>query len=151
MNRVQTVTQKHYRVEKPDKKPSRLYEPPTGPTGQACAHRPRPGRARAWLCRGRSGRVVAGPPGSVAGQHGRIAASLPRPSAQRQHLLAPGACCAPSAVSWAQCRGRQRRVVAVRARRHGRIVVCLATHCPASNSPSRRNTLYCIVMQFQPN
>ena len=78
---------------------------------------------------------------------------LPRPTPARQlapharSLRLPRARCAPSAVSWllSDC------VVAVCARRHGRIVVCLATRCLASSSLSCRNTLYCIAMQFQPN
>ena len=113
------MTQKHYRVEKPGQKPTRLHKHPTSPAGPACACRLCPGRARVavswvfWPCR----------------------SCGPRPchrcrAAYRRRLRAMSRSCA---------------------RRHARIVVCLATHCPASSSPSCRNTLYCIVMQFQPN
>ena len=68
-------------------------------------------------------------------RYGRVVAEL------------PGRVAACMAVSQAP----PRRVAGVCARRHSRIVVCLTTHYPASSSPSCRNTLYCIAMQFQPN
>ena len=46
MIRVQTVTQKHYRVKNPGQKPNRLHEPPTGPASTPGA----PRRARACPC-----------------------------------------------------------------------------------------------------
>ena len=73
----------------------------------------------------------------------------------------PGRVMGATAMSWPSCsvvsrpawtyRRGLRAVSRACARRHSRIVVCLATHCPTSSSPSCRNTLYCIAMQFQPN
>ena len=67
MNRVHTVTQKHYRVKNPGQKPNWLHEPPTGPASAPGA----PRRARLWPCCGRPGNVVAEPPGRVAAQPAR--------------------------------------------------------------------------------
>ena len=39
MNRVQTATQKHYRVKNPGQKPNWLHEPPTGPASAPGAPR----------------------------------------------------------------------------------------------------------------
>ena len=133
---------------------------PSTQTGPA-RHPGTPRCAQTWSYRGRTRPCRGRGPGRVAGSAAvsqrpcltpRALPPAPqRPAPQCQRLLAPRACCAPSAVSWAQCRSRQRRVVAVCAHRHGRIVACLATQCPASSSLSCRNTLYCIAMQFQPN
>ena len=98
---------------------------PAGPVAGAAAVSQRPCRPVLHAC--------AHPP--VASPYARVPARFTRP-------LAPLA---------ARPLRAQRRVVAVCARRHGRIVVCLATRCPASSSLSCCNTLYCIAMQFQPN
>ena len=86
MNRVQTVTQKHYRVEKPGRKSSWVHEYPTGP---ACAHKP---RAR--------GRVVGGLAVSWPGPPAvsQLSARCRAPPASRPALRlprAPRACAAP--------------------------------------------------------
>ena len=89
MNRVQMVTQKHYRVEKPGQKPNRLHEPPTGPANALGA------RAR--------GCVVASPtpchgrdPGRVAGAGRRIvgaASAVSQCAVLRARLPCPGLSC----------------------------------------------------------
>ena len=70
MKRVQTVTQKHYRVKNPGQKPNWLHEPPTGPASTLGA----PRRARAsvsWLAQRR---IVVGLPGRIAASGCRVLA-----------------------------------------------------------------------------
>ena len=87
MNRVHTVTQKHYRVKNPGQKPNWLHEPPTGPASAPGA----PRLARSWSCRGRPGRVVAEPPGPVAAQGCHVAAQPARPYTPAHSLVPPAA------------------------------------------------------------
>ena len=81
MNRVQTVTQKHYRVEKPGQKPSQVHEHQNWPSW---AHRR--AQARAW-------------PRTLAPCRRQL---WPWPSAMSQ---GPASCrSAPLAISWACAR-----------------------------------------------
>ena len=59
MNRVQTVTKKHHRVENQVEKPSRVHEHPTGPTGTPRCALARPGARMAVRGRTYRGRVPA--------------------------------------------------------------------------------------------
>ena len=87
MNRVQTVTQKHYRVEKPGQKPNRVHEHPTGP---ACEHKPR--------ARGRVvGAAAVSWPWPLAVSQGVMAVSWP--SAERASAVSQRASASPCAVS----------------------------------------------------
>ena len=142
MNRVQTMTHKHHRVENQVKKPSQVREHPVSPAGTPRCALARPGArmgAVSWPgprpCRGK-GPVVSQALVVVSQRLCRTprvlppVPQLPTPApAHPARLLR--ARCAPSAVSWAQCR-RHGRIVAVCARRHGRIVACLATQCPTA-------------------
>ena len=116
MNRVQTVTQKQYRVEKLGRKPSHVHEHQHGPSLANRRAQARACLAVSWVlrpCRGLAAR-------SCHGLHDRIAGAS------------------------APCRGRVRTQA-----QPYRGLPC--DTLPASSSPSCRNTLYCIAMQFQPN
>ena len=95
MNRVQTVTQKHYRVKNPVQNPNWLHEPLTGPASAPGVPR------RAHACR-----VVASP----APCHGQgPVVSWPRPG--RIVAEAPGRIAMLRAVSQTQCRSSLRAVL----------------------------------------
>ena len=130
----------------PSRKPVRKTKPgaraPNWPSRHAQVRTGAPRRthgllivARSRPCSGK-GPAVSQAPVAVSQRPCRTPRALPpapqRPTPQRQRLLAQRACFAPNVVSWAQFRMRQCRVVAVCARRHGRIVACLATQCPAA-------------------
>ena len=152
MNRVQTVTQKHHRVENQVEKPSRVHEHPAGPTGTprcaqerpACAP-PGPARplrsARAWHASAHAPRAAA-------------PRCLQRPPARPTHacLRAPRAPCAPNtcpACAHAFC--------------HNTILYCDTIFPPAAlpatirtsvlqytsstQQPLSHNTEYCIAIQ----
>ena len=157
------MTQKHHRVEKPGQKPNRLHEPPNWPSqrtrrAQACARVAMSWPAQRRIVTGLPGRIVASGCRVVAPQR-RITDIVPLAPARYAARAVP---CAPTRLaprpcaSCRACRGppwpyrehsatRQRRVVGVCARRIGRIVVCLASHCPASSSLPV--AIHCIVLQ----
>ena len=109
MNRVQTVTQKHHRVEYQVEKPSRVHEHPAGPTNTPRCALARPGTRTPCRIMGRPGRVVAEAPYRIAAQAAVSPSSCARP-------------CAPCpAPLRALPRAPARRVVRV-AGLHGRIV-----------------------------
>ena len=92
MNRVQTVAQKHHRVENQVKKPNRVHEHPAGPAGTPRCALARPGAH--WRAQARACLAV-----SWAG----LAVSWPRPPAVSQ----------PKA---AMSQAPQRRIIACDAR-----------------------------------
>ena len=143
-DRVQTVTQKHHRVENQVEKQSRVHEHPTSPAGPACAPMP---RARGRVVGG-PGRVVAGPPGRVAAlllprapPAARLRAQLPArlpPAEPARPLLAQRAhahiCCTQhSVVAW----------------------LAVSRPCVATQSSSPLSQLsqynFCIVIQIFPH
>ena len=165
MNRVQTVTQKQYRVEKLGRKPSQVQEHPAGPAGTPRCALARPGArmaARRRWYRGRVPTVSWLRPWPCHGLHGRIAGPL---SAVSQ-------CRAPSAPCARPCRAPVRlRPVHVPCRRHnarpcrrcsGYIAIqpCPFPLLPCHNTPGciaiqpcllqpfSRNTVNCIAIQF---
>ena len=89
MNRVQTVTQKHHRLEKLGQKPNRLHKPPNWPSQRTRRAQARASVAVSWPAQRR---IVAGLPG-------RIAASGCRVVAPQCHVtgIVPLAPCAPRA------------------------------------------------------
>ena len=150
MNRVQTVTQKHYRVEKPGRKPSQVHEHPTGP---ACAHRQRPGRVRmavswAGLSVSWSGPPVVSQPSAGFRSRpahclspARAAPQRPRPRATAQRLRAPRAWCAVS-WAWLGCIAIQPSLAFLLPSHN--TPGCIATHSVPAGSPlSQYKFLYC--------
>ena len=143
MNRVQTVTQKYHRVENQFEKPSRMHEHPAGLAGTPrCALAPTRAHGR---------RIVDGSPDvswqgvvHVEGPSGRIAASLPHALRASAHAPEPRAL-APAPARPAHLLRAQRRIVAVCARRQGRIVACLATQPKPPH-----NTVWPTVLQHTP-
>ena len=107
MNRVQTVTQKHYRVEKPGQKPNRLHEPPTGPASAPGAR----ARAVSWPAQRR---IVAELPGRIAATGCRVMAP--------QCRIASIVSLAPAAVPRAPCPAPLRALPRAPARRAVRVV-----------------------------
>ena len=95
MNRVQTVTQKHYRVKNPGQNPNWLYEPQTGPASAPGA--PRPCMAARTA---RTGAVSQQPLGRVAARAPARLPLMPRapraPCAPAAHPARPSACSAPA-------------------------------------------------------
>ena len=96
MNRVQTVTQKHYRVEKPGQKPSQVHEHQNWPSWHAQVRTGGPrhahGRARAVVSWPGPGRVVA---------RDRSYRGLRSAVSQAQQPYRGRVTRAPLAVSWA--------------------------------------------------
>ena len=94
MNRVQTVTQKHHRVEKPGQKPNRLHKPPNWPSQRTRRAQARASVAVSWPAQRR---IVVGLPGRIAASGCRVVAPRRRvagivPLATR----APRACRTPA-------------------------------------------------------
>ena len=157
MNRVQTATQKHYRVKNPGQKPNWLHEPPTGPTSAPSA----PRRARASVSWPAQRRIVAGLPDRiaasgccVAGPNGRVAASCRAPPHAQPRLPARPAR-APSALRArlhaCACRPRTPNARSPSA-------PSPSAQCPARLTPSAHaclahchNTKFCIAAQKSAN
>ena len=126
MNRVQTVTQKQYRVENQVENPSRVHKQPTGPVGPAFAHRL---RAR--------GRVV-----------GSLAVSWSGPSAVSQRFARASRTSAPCALLGPACR-EPRALVSASCR--GLWLPCLGLvlgHSPAAHYPCCHNTIFFLRYKF---
>ena len=143
MNRVQTVTQKHYRVEKPGRKTSQVHEHQNWPSWHPGAPRCEQAwsyRGRAWPCRGRGPlpyRSSRLPCRSAARVPLRAVSSVPCPAPQRRVAGAP--------VPYrGRSDARQRRVVGVCARRHGRITGAKPRVWPAMSWAG------CVVLQHSP-
>ena len=170
MNRVQTVTQKHYRVKNLDQNPNWLHEPPTGPASapgaprRACVRvvaNPTPYRGRAarpylslrLSCRGAPAAVSQ--PHAARPRAPNLACPLTPCALCRAPLGAlPRACRRPNRRIVAECCVRQRRVVGVRARSCARSAARLATeaHCIVIQLPSCLATLVTIQnFVLQPN
>ena len=139
MNRVQTVTQKHYRVEKPGQNQASCTSTKTGPASPAYAHRPHPGRAcvavscAVWPCHGRAPRPCRRPAWlyrSTCRVHLRVAC-----------FARPPACSAPA------CAARQRpaqRLPSAHASCHNTTLLYCDTNWPSlcCNTP-QPTKLYC--------
>ena len=124
MNRVQPVTQKHYRVKNPGQKPNWLHEPPTGPASAPEARRPSCIVAETRPYRGRGpGRVVACMAVSQAPSRSCCsAARAPQCSAPLRRVLAPQR----------PYRGRRRCVAARYAARQAAVSLAVSRYSPAS-------------------
>ena len=139
MNRVQTVTQNQYRVEKLGRNQARCTSTKTGPTGHPSARGP--------------GRIVAGPspvvaeaPDHIAAPGCRVAVSRSRPCTVSRALCpAPRRHVAGAPAPYRGCSAaRQRRVVGVCERRHGRIAGSRPRAWPAVSWAG------CVVLQHSP-
>ena len=149
MNRVQTVTQKHYRVEKPGRKTRQVHEHqnwPNWPPRHARCAQAWSYRGRAWPCRGRGPRSYCSSRLPCRSAHprapGRRAArSVPRAPTRRVVRVAS----APASYR-GHSAARQRRVVGVCARSCAHCAARLAAqaHCIVIQLPIRLATLVTI-------
>ena len=122
MNWVQTVTQKHHRVENQVEKPSRVHEHPAGPASTPRCALARPGAHTPGFIVGRPSCVVAEAPCRIAAQATMSLRSCARPCSSCS--TRPCALC-PAPLR-ALSRAPARRAVRV-AGLHGHIVCAQAT------------------------
>ena len=146
MNRVQKVTQKHYRVEKPCRKVSQVHEHQNWPNW----HPGTPRCAQAWSYRGRAWPCPGRGPRSYRSSRlpCRSAVLAPLRAMSRAPCPAPQHCVAgyPSAVSWPAWPYRRRKVARLACRVLGWLC-CIATQPSLCSLGLSQYNWFCIAIQ----